>query len=75
MKFVNQRVIYSAVFYVLIVMLIFVAKPSLMFDQNGQFKSFGIGTGQKTLFSFGVLVATVALLSFYLFAMIDLVFK
>jgi hypothetical protein len=57
-------------------MLIFVAKPSLMFDSHtGQFKNFGIGETQKTLFSFGVLVVVVALLSFYVFAMIDLIFK
>jgi len=73
MKFVNQRVLYSIVFYILVVMLIFVAKPPLMFDSTGQFKDFGIGT-HKTLFSFGVLITSVALVSFYIFALIDLVF-
>jgi hypothetical protein len=74
MNFVNQRTIYSGVFYLLVVALIFVAKPPLMFDRDGEFKNFGIGS-QKTLFSFGVLVVTIAMLSFYVFAMIDLIFQ
>jgi hypothetical protein len=61
-------------FYVLVVILIFIAKPSLMFDRQQQFKNFGIGGSEKTLFSFGVLVSIVALVSFYLFAVIDLMF-
>ena len=73
MNFVNQRTIYSGMFYLLIVCLIFVSKPPLMFDRNGEFKNFGIGS-QKTLFSFGVLTVVVALFAFYVFAMIDLVF-
>jgi len=73
MNFVNQRTIYSGLFYLLIVTFLFVSKPSLVFDQDGEIKPFGIGT-QKTLFSFGVLVIVIALLSFYVFAMIDLVF-
>ena len=74
MKLVSQRVIYSIMFYVLVVILIFIAKPSLMFDRQQQFKNFGIGGSEKTLFSFGVLVSIVALVSFYLFAVIDLMF-
>ncbi len=66
--------IYSIMFYVLVVILIFIAKPSLMFDRQQQFKNFGIGGSEKTLFSFGVLVSIVALVSFYLFAVIDLMF-
>ena len=61
-------------FYILIVTLIFIAKPSLVFDKQQQLKHFGIGGTQKTLFSFGVLVIIVALVSFYLFALIDLIF-
>jgi hypothetical protein len=45
-----------------------------MFDRQQQFKNFGIGGSEKTLFSFGVLISIVALISFYLFAVIDLVF-
>jgi len=73
MNFVNKRVLYSILFYILIVMLIFVAKPPLMFDNRGQFKNFGFGSN-KTLFSFGVLITAIALVSFYVFAVIDLIF-
>lgn len=73
MKFLNQRVIYSIMFYALIVSLLFVAKPTLMFDRAGNFKSFGIG-GSKTVFSFGIFVTVTAMVSFYMFTIIDLVF-
>ena len=74
MKFLNQLVIYTIMFYTLIGSLLFAAKPSLMFDRQGNFKSFGIGKS-KTLFSFGILVTVAAMVSFYLFTIIDIVFR
>lgn len=74
MKFVNNRVQYSILAYVLLVSLIIVAKPSLLFDKVGQVKQFGIGE-QKTIFSLGVLVVGLSIFVFYLFAIIDIVFQ
>jgi hypothetical protein len=74
---VKPRLVYSILFYVLIMILIFVSKPSLMFEKNKvtdtMLKPFGVGR-DKTLFSFGVFAVVVAILSFYLFCSIDLVF-
>jgi hypothetical protein len=64
---------YSVLFYSLVVVLLFVAKPPVMFDKDASVKLFGIGNN-KTVFSFGVFVTVAAMLSFYIFAMIDLVF-
>jgi hypothetical protein len=44
-----------------------------MFNQNGHIKPFGIGE-EKTMFSFGVFTVVLAILSFYIFCLIDLVF-
>lgn len=73
MKLLSQRVLYSILFYVLIICLIIVAKPSFVFDEQGMIKGFGIGD-TKTLFSLGVFVVALSIISFYLFAVIDIVF-
>lgn len=69
----NLRVLYSIIFYVLIIVLLYVAKPPFVFDENGNLKHFGIGP-TDTMFSFGVFTVVLAFLSFYIFAIIDIIF-
>lgn len=71
---ISSRVIYSLLFYVLLMILVFVSKPAIMFDKNGHIKPFGIGD-DKTMFSLGVITSVIAILSFYTFCIIDIVFK
>lgn len=73
MKYINTRIIYSILFYVLLIILIILAKPSVMFERDGSLKQFGIGD-DKTMFSLGVFTVVLAVLSFYVFCMIDLIF-
>lgn len=70
---INSRIIYSIIFYVLLMILISIARPSVMFEKNGKLKSFGVGY-DKTMFSFGVFAVVLAVISFYIFCIIDLVF-
>jgi hypothetical protein len=72
-SFLNARIIYSVLFYVLLIVLIIIAKPSVMFESNGSIKRFGIGE-EKTMFSLGVFTVVLAILSFYIFCLIDLIF-
>lgn len=74
MNYLNTRVIYSILFYILLIILIILAKPSVMFESNGTIKIFGIGD-DKTMFSMGVFTVILAILSFYIFCMIDLIFQ
>lgn len=73
MKF-NPRLLYAIVFFILLIALIFTSKPSLIFNQDGSLKPYGIGE-DKTMFSFGVFTVVLAILSFYFFCVIDLIFK
>jgi hypothetical protein len=73
MGLLNPRVIYSLMFYVLIMTLLMVSKPDIMFMKDGTIKPFGVGT-QKTVFSFGVFTIVVAIASFYTFTLIDIIF-
>ena len=70
----NTRLVYATTFFILLLSLVSILKPSLMFDVNGKLKPFGIGD-DKTMFSFGVITVVLAVLSFYFFCVIDIVFK
>lgn len=69
----NHRSMYSVIFYVLIIVLIIVSKPSFIFDERGHVRGFGLGS-QQTVFSLGVLVVALAIVAYYIFAMIDILF-
>ncbi len=71
--YTSPRVIYSSLFYVLTIMLLIVSKPSFMFDDQVELKRFGVGE-KKTIFSLGVFVIVLSILSFYIFCLIDLIF-
>ena len=73
MGFMNPRVIYSLMFYSLIMTLLLVSKPDVMFEKDGNIKAFGVGS-EKTVFSFGVFTVVIAIASFYTFTLIDIVF-
>lgn len=73
LSFVNTRVVYSTLFYVLAVILLIIAKPSFMYNADGTLREFGVGD-DRTILSLGVFVVGLAILSFYMFCIIDLVF-
>jgi hypothetical protein len=73
MNCINSRIVYSIVFYVLLMILIVLSKPGVIFEKNGSVKAFGVGY-DKTMFSFGVFSVVLAVISFYVFCIIDLVF-
>jgi len=70
---VNSRIIYAILFYVLLIILIVSAKPSIIFESDGSIKPFGIGE-EKTMFSMGTFTVVLALVSYYIFCLVDLVF-
>lgn len=74
MNYINSRIVYSVLFYILTMILIVTAKPSIMFEKDGNIKPFGVGY-EKTMFSMGVFSVVFAILSFYIFCIIDLVFS
>jgi hypothetical protein len=61
---------YSTLFYTLSMLLIITTKPVIMFDAGGSPRPFGLGT-QKTLFSLGAVTVALAVMSYYVFALID----
>jgi len=73
MKLLNGRVVYSLLFFGLLMMLIYVAKPSQLFSSEGYVKPYGVGEG-KTVISLGVLTVVSAICSFYVFALLDVIF-
>jgi hypothetical protein len=73
MVIINARVFYALVFYLLCVGLVLLTKPSCIFTKDGKVKSFGVGQ-QQTSVSLGVVVALMAVVCFYMFAILDIMF-
>ena len=71
---IPQRIVYSSLFYTLSMILVVVSKPTGMFDEIGNPRGFGIGN-EKTLFSLGVTTVVLAVISFYVFTLIDCIFS
>ena len=65
-----HRLLYSITFYLLLLTVIIMWKPSMLFDQEGHILSYGVGSGE-TVFSFGVVTVVLAIACFYVFAVID----
>lgn len=74
LRFVSTRLLLTLLFYVLFVFILLMTKPSFLFDEEGNIIAFGVGN-QKTIFSLGSIIVAFAILCFYLFAVIDLVFQ
>lgn len=70
---INSRIVYSVAFYVLVMILLVTSRPSAIFERDGRIKQFGVGY-EKTMFSLGVFSVVLAVASFYIFCIIDLVF-
>lgn len=71
---INIRLLYTLLFYILFVIIIIAVKPRFLFDEEGNIIAFGVGKN-KTIFSLGTLILAFALVCFYLFAVIDLIFQ
>lgn len=69
----GNRLVYSVVFYLLTMSVVLLAKPAMLFDAQGEIKEYGVGH-DKTVFSLGVVSIVLAILCYYLFSMVDLIF-
>ncbi len=75
MKYLNSRISYSITLYILIMILIFTMKPKFIFNDDGSIKSYGVNDNNKTIYSLGVISISAAILAFYFFCIVDIVFK
>ena len=67
------RVVYSVIFFVLVMTLLVVSKPSALWSE-GRPRPFGTGPGH-TMFPLGVATVLLAVISLYMFTLIDMVFR
>lgn len=65
-----MRVMYASLVFTLLCILIFISKPTFMFDANGHILEFGT----ETVFSVGGVLVVLAIMSFYTFAMLEFVY-
>ena len=74
MKYLQSRIFYSIFLYTLLITLIFIKKPLLLFHPNGEMKQFGLKTNES-IYTIGVLSVVLAIVSFYIFCIIDIIFR
>jgi hypothetical protein len=80
MTLFSQRVVYASAFYVLTMSLLLIVRPSPLFDRTtGSITRFGVSTpnatAKTTPLSLGVVSVLVAVLSMFMFTLIDLIFS
>ena len=68
------RVLYSSLFFIIVMLIVVTSKPSPIYDDRGTVIPFGVGPG-KTLLSLGTATVLVAVLSFFLFTSLDVLFN
>jgi hypothetical protein len=65
----------SVVAYVMLMVLLYASKPPLMFTEDGRMKAFSTAASPHTsLLSFGVCAVLLAVLMFFAFSLLDLIF-
>lgn len=72
---ISQRLSYTIIFFILVIVLIIVSKPRFLFDEKGDLISFGTGENNTTIMPLGIVVVLLAFASFYMFAIIDIIFE
>jgi len=73
--FPPARVIYSSIFFILVMTLVVVTKPALFFLSDGRIRPFGIGkSDEHTAVPLGALAVLVAVGSMFIFGTIDVVY-
>lgn len=71
----NSRVSFSIIVFILSMILMFIVKPKIAFDENGDIRKFGVHSKKDTIYSIGVISMVMAIVTFYLFCLIDLMFN
>lgn len=69
-----SRISYSVLVFVLSMILLFLIKPSIAFDKEGKLRKFGVNDRGSTIYSVGVLTICLAVVTYYSFCVIDIVF-
>lgn len=70
--YLTSRILYSALFFVLSMILLFVWKPAVAFDEHKRLKPFGVAEG-NSVFSMGVITIALAMTSYILFCLMEII--
>jgi hypothetical protein len=73
MSFINYPIKNAIILYLILITIILYFKPRIIFDQDGSLKLFGLSS-EKTIFSFCVISLFFAIISYYLFTLIRIIF-
>ena len=58
----------SVLIYIIVVIIIWYAKPRFLFDEEGNFKQFGVGKHKKTMFPVWLFLALLGIVIYFIIA-------
>ena len=70
----NRRIVNSVACLVMLMALLLATRPKLVFDEEGHPREFGFGKGQ-TIYSLGMLSSCAAIVMFYYFSVMDMIYE
>jgi hypothetical protein len=70
----KSRIFYSALCLIVVMLLLVIARPRVMFSVDGTPKEFGLEEHQ-TMYSLGFVSIVSAIVLFYFFSLMDLIFS
>ena len=71
MNISNHKIQLSIILYVFTIFTIWILKPTILFNENGELKEFGINRYNKTVLPFWIVVILVSILSYFIFTLIE----
>jgi heme/copper-type cytochrome/quinol oxidase subunit 2 len=71
--FIRSRIAFSIVIFILSMILFFIVRPRIAFENDGKPRKFGVERNE-TIYSLGIFTIISAILTFYVFCVIDLIF-
>ena len=73
MSIINSPIKNAIILYLILITIILYFKPTIIFDVNGNLRVFGLSS-DKTVFSFCVISIFLAIISYYLFTLLRIIF-
>ena len=71
MNISNHKIQLSIILYIFTIVTIWVVKPTILFNENGELKEFGVNRYNKTVLPFWIVVILVSILSYFILTLIE----
>ena len=71
MNISHHKIQLSIILYTFTIATIWVIKPSILFNENGNLKEFGVNRYHKTVLPFWIVVILISVISYFIITLIE----